>query len=1126
MKIVRLLLGLLGIGFAHLQAQNRDIIGPKGSQQFGSNLIVLNNGNYIVSDPSYSDSIKQYIGAVYLYEGKTHKLISILLGSSPSDAIGSGIVVLPNNNFIVISPYWNNGSAQQAGAVTLCDGQTGLNEVVSSTNSLVGSNTGDLVGSNGIIVLPNGNYLVKSARWGISANTIGAVTWGHAVNGVKGVLSSANSLVGCERTDSIKILSNSNYIVSNSDYSISKGFVAWGDGTKGVTGIVSSTNALIGSNNYDYVGSFGIVELTNGNYVVRSPLWDNGILRDAGAITWGSGVSGVTGTIDSNNSLIGSSAYDVIGMGLTVLSNGNFVAINANWDNGLIRDAGSATWGDGSKGLHGIINSKNSLVSIDSNYRFSLWKVIPLVNGNYVVYNSTWNNGKDEYVGAVTWGDGSKGIVGKIDSSNSLIGGRNYDLTYAEIYALPNGHFVVSFPYWSHDTIKTVGAVTWCNGNGGTVGKINVSNSFIGSHADDMVGLDGITVLDNSNYIVRSSNWDRDTITDAGAITWCDGSKQVVGIVDINNSMYGGTKNDLVGSGWVRKLKGDNYLAFNPHWSNFNKVEVGAITWGNGTIGTFGKVGVANSLVGSKKIDLSIQFYELSNGNYVIAAPYWDNDTAIDAGAVIFGKPNIALTGIISSSNALVGNKSYDYIGGFNGGIAKLANDNFVVTSPSYDNGNKIDVGAVTWVDGNVGLTGFVNQSNSLIGGSNDDKIGSWGRGATVPLPNGNYVIVSPQYDNGFILDAGAVTWVDGTKGLRGVVNSSNSLVGSNLGDKIGDDRFLISSNSDYLVYSPNWDDGAIANAAAYTFCNGAKGLVGEINACNSMVINNPTVLHYNNVHKYSIVSKSNNNLVRIFYENGLSLGLNLDETNVDIKNNLPVTYFYNGCREILTLQGSGTTPIRSNVVAKVWVDPLQPDSFVKRHYEINPQTKTDSLTSFVTLYFSQAEFDDYNSIKKIKLPTHPTDILNKENLRIVNRKGASSNNSGMPSSYKGKYFEINPLDSNIRWNEFLQRWEVSFELKGYGGLFIISQKKTSHLNNMPTVGNASFFPNPAVDYAFLKLSNNQPLSIALTDITGKRVLEEFFPGEGLFKVNLENLNAGVYFVTLSTGEVFKLIKQ
>ena len=46
--------------------------------------------------------------------------------------------------------------------------------------------------------------------------------------------------------------------------------------------------------------------LSNGNYVVSSQDWDNGAILNAGAVTWGDGTSGITGTVTVTNSLVGS----------------------------------------------------------------------------------------------------------------------------------------------------------------------------------------------------------------------------------------------------------------------------------------------------------------------------------------------------------------------------------------------------------------------------------------------------------------------------------------------------------------------------------------------------------------------------------------------------------------------------------------------------------------------------------------------------------------------------------------------------------------------------------------------------------------------------------------------------
>jgi len=51
-----------------------------------------------------------------------------------------------------------------------------------------------------------------------------------------------------------------------------------------------------------------IVSLSNGHYVVLSPNWDNGATTDSGAVTWGDGHGGTVGPITADNSVRGSAA--------------------------------------------------------------------------------------------------------------------------------------------------------------------------------------------------------------------------------------------------------------------------------------------------------------------------------------------------------------------------------------------------------------------------------------------------------------------------------------------------------------------------------------------------------------------------------------------------------------------------------------------------------------------------------------------------------------------------------------------------------------------------------------------------------------------------------------------------
>ncbi|HEX5635748.1 MAG TPA: hypothetical protein VFY78_01565, partial [Gammaproteobacteria bacterium] len=320
-----------------LTAQQTTINGPAGSNQFGRFITVLTNGNYVIADPLYSEAGRGNCGAVYLYDGSTHALISTLKGNVAGDLVSSaGVFALPNGNFVVCSPFCNNGSVSDAGAVTWCNGTTGLSGVVDLSNSLMGSTFLDFVGQFGVTVLPSGNYVVNSRDWNNgSVADAGAVTWCNGNGGTVGVISSSNSLVGSSFSDqvggtSITVLPNGNYLVVSGTWdngAVSNvGAVTWCNGLTGRAGVLSNSNSLLGSAEFDLVGNGGIIILANGNYLVLSPSCDNGPISSAGAVTWGSGTTGITGVVSSSNSLMGGTASDRLGnFGVTLLSNGNYL---------------------------------------------------------------------------------------------------------------------------------------------------------------------------------------------------------------------------------------------------------------------------------------------------------------------------------------------------------------------------------------------------------------------------------------------------------------------------------------------------------------------------------------------------------------------------------------------------------------------------------------------------------------------------------------------------------------------------------------------------------------------------------------------------------------------------------
>ncbi len=629
---------------------------------------------------------------------------------------GTHVVALSTGNVVVTAPL-DDTAATNAGAVYLFNGATGA-----LISTITGTQVNDQVGSGGVTALNNGNFVILSPRWANGATAdVGAATWGSGVTGISGAVSSTNSLIGSLPGDfqdasiiasttmqaanpaappTRNFLSNANYLVLAPNWDnltvLDAGAVALGSGTAGLSGPVSAANSLIGSKTNDMSGAYIRILAGNGNYIVGHPFWDDGAVMDVGGVTWGSGATGVVGPISASKALVGSSTFDTVGYGLGVdlLTNGHYVVLSPYWDGGLT-DLGAATWGNGTTGVVGAISASNSLVGSKNYDTVGVGRVTALTNGNYVVRSQSWDSGAIVNAGAATWGNGATGINGTISTANSLIGSTNLD----------------------------------------------------------EIGFDGVTALTNGNYVVVSSKWDKGVVTDAGAVTWGDGTAGVMGVVSDTNSLVGSQSGDFVGHDntnyvGVWALTNGNYVVASNSWANGLTPGVGAVTWGSGTSGITGPVSAANSLVGTTSWDQvgSDEIIALTNGNYVVLSSQWTNGAVAYAGAATFGLGTGGTVGPVSASNSLVGTTANDYIG--RGGnadhhVQALTNGNYVVLSPSWTNGAATDVGAVTFGSGVTGITGPVTTLNSLVGSTIDDQVGYSGART---LTNGNFVVRSPYW--------------------------------------------------------------------------------------------------------------------------------------------------------------------------------------------------------------------------------------------------------------------------------------------------------------------------------------------------------------------------------------------
>jgi hypothetical protein len=831
-----------------------DIVGLNwaNSGYFGTNLnytynmaqlVNLPNGNMLFVNPYWNNGAATNAGAVTFISGNAATSGTVransLVGSSSGDMIGTAnsllnITVLPNGNYVVNSPAWNNGTSILAGAVTWGSGTLGAKGVVSAANSLVGTQANDQVGAMGITVLSSGNFLISSRLWGGGK---GAVTWGNGANGagVKGAVSAVNSLVGGQIGDhvgQVTQLANGNYLISSTSWGNGRGEVTWGSGVTGVKGVVSAANSLVGGKAGDSLGSSGVIALPSGNYLVQSPLWDRGAVADAGAVTWGRGVAGVKGVVTAANSLIGASVADMVGLyPATILPNGDYLLLSPLWDNGVKLAAGAVTRGSGQVGVRGGITAANSLVGTQTGDSVGVGGVTLLPNGNYLISSPLWANGAAKQAGAVTWVNGTTGLTGAVSAANSLVGARTGDrvgygsLGVDGITVLSNGNYLVSSPNWSNGVTANLGALTWGSGATGVSGVVSSANSIVGQAAGEVItaGINWLYELPTGNYLWRNQFWNNGTATNAGAVTFLRGNAPTTGTFRAN-SLVGSSTNDQIGSN-ITALSNGNFLIVSPTWSNGAIANAGALTWGSGFTGVTGIISATNSIVGDATGQLSRGIgtvTALPTGNYVIADPAWGYGALSNAGAVTFIKGNAPTTGSFLA-NSLTGTSSLDSVG--SGGVIVLPSGNYLVRSDRWTGGLPVQtpLGAVTWGSGVTGVSGAVSSANSLVGSTAGDYVGGY---TVTVLSNGNYLVGSPQWSGG----AGAITWGNGATGVSGVVSSANSLVGAAAGDSVG--GFVVLANGNYVSAASNWGN----KAGAITWGSGTTGVVGVVSAANSLV--------------------------------------------------------------------------------------------------------------------------------------------------------------------------------------------------------------------------------------------------------------------------------------------------
>jgi hypothetical protein len=582
-----------------------DIPPPQYSVTFGSPVRFLPNGNFVVVDSSAGPLA--YEGAVHLFS-PDGSLISTIRGDRAGDHVGDGgVVVLEDGNFLILSTSWHASDGPAGSAVTWADAARGVSGVVSSANSLTG--TGFVITGN-VFALADGDYALALPSWtdDASAPAKGAFVWATGGAPLTGHVSLANALVGSRAQDgqsvSVTRLANGNLVFANGSWGTGAmryvGATTFFSRTARPVGIASASTSLIGSHEMDG-GNIHVAALTNGNYVVSTSTWTRGNATDTGAVTWGDGAVGVRGVISEQNSIVGRRENDSIGFpfGVTALTNGNYVINSPFWQDDAGHKAGAATWVDGRRATVGEVAAANSLIGA-GDFDGEGISALALANGNYVVLDATFSSGGHIAAGAVAWADGTRPTAGVISSANAIVGTDDYDVVGTYVVPLVNGNYVVVVA--SYDDAR--GAALWLDGRAPTQGNFSAEHAITGATPGDQVG--GVIALTDGNYVVDTPTWSNGSHVQVGAVTWADGTRQTAAMVSPANSVIGAHDNDRVGGcpdtyscPHVTPLPHGAYLVSSPAWDDGETEDVGAVTWFAGHAPASGVVLASNSLIGS-----------------------------------------------------------------------------------------------------------------------------------------------------------------------------------------------------------------------------------------------------------------------------------------------------------------------------------------------------------------------------------------------------------------------------------------------------------------------------------------------------------------------------------------------
>lgn len=483
-----------GVYAGEVTAAN-SLFGASSADQTGSGgRVRLPNGSLLVLSPWHDGPGEPDGGAVTRLDPGVAKVGPIgpensLLGRS-LDRLGAAgsVTVLADGHIVITVPDANLNPAVQVGAVAYRRSDQPLTGWLEPANALYGSVELDRVGSGGIRVLADGSYLVLSPNADVGGLTdAGAATIGPVGVGVAGLVTAANSRVGRSAGDRVgsggaTALANGGVVVLSPQWRSDAGVAGAGAATllrnANDAGPVDAGNSLVGATNGDFTGA-AVAALTNGHYLVQTRAW-NGLPEYRGAVTWGNGVTGVTGAISPAQAIV-MPAIGAFGLSpsAVALSDGNYVIAAPGWGDERLGMVGAAFWIDGSGPSAGPLDDFRGRATLGASPNAqTAMMVYALRNGGHLVWSAQMRTPLGVRVGltqipanpqASTVATAARSLYG----APGLGGG---PVNAPTVVARADGSWIAAHPFF---TTVNSGAMTFGWADGSTVGEIQHSNSVI-----------------------------------------------------------------------------------------------------------------------------------------------------------------------------------------------------------------------------------------------------------------------------------------------------------------------------------------------------------------------------------------------------------------------------------------------------------------------------------------------------------------------------------------------------------------------------------------------------------------------------------------------------------------------